>query len=79
LLPFQVDHGRMYYAHSFFMEPSRDGLLSPYQSCYGAVRFSAILRAGSAMAVQFHPEKSHCCGSAFLGGWLKWATGEGFG
>jgi len=74
--PFVCEPGRMYYAHSFYIEPSADGTCHPYQSEYGGVRFGAVVRARRAVGVQFHPEKSHRHGMAFLRSWLDWTSKE---
>jgi glutamine amidotransferase len=75
--PFVCEPGRMYYAHSFYIEPSADGNCYPYQSAYCGVRFGSVVRARRAVGVQFHPEKSHRHGMAFLRNWLDWASREG--
>jgi glutamine amidotransferase len=75
-LPFDCEPGRMYYAHSFYIEPSSDGNCCPYQSAYGGIRFGSVVRARRAVGVQFHPEKSHRHGMAFLRSWLDWASRE---
>jgi len=75
-LPFVCEPGRMYYAHSFYIEPSADGTCYPFQSAYGGVRFGSVVRARRSVGVQFHPEKSHRHGMAFLRSWLDWAVKE---
>jgi glutamine amidotransferase len=75
-LPFQPPNGRMYYAHSYFISPTAEAEAAPYQTEYGGHRFVSIVRARRAMGVQFHPEKSHRHGMAFLRGWLTWAMGS---
>lgn len=75
-LPFQSPHGRMYYAHSCFMSPTNEPESSPYQTEYGGHRFASIVRARRTVGVQFHPEKSHRHGMAFLRAWLTWAMGS---
>jgi imidazole glycerol-phosphate synthase subunit HisH len=46
-----------YYANSYIAEPrSRDSVVAWSQ--YGTERFAAAVRSGSAVGVQFHPEKS---------------------
>jgi glutamine amidotransferase len=75
--PFVCEHGRMYYAHSFYIEPSAHSICYPYQSEYGGVRFGSVVRAHRAVGVQFHPEKSHRHGMALLRSWLDWAGREG--
>jgi len=74
-LPFSAPAGRMYYAQSYFIEPTVDPAHSPYQSEYGGVRFAAAVRSNNAIGLQFHPEKSHRHGMALLRHWLAWAGG----
>jgi glutamine amidotransferase len=76
-LPFVCEPGRMYYAHSFYIETSVDSTCYPYQSEYGGIRFGSVVRERRAVGVQFHPEKSHRHGIAFLRSWLDWASREG--
>lgn len=73
--PFRVESGRMYYAHSFYIEPTADPDSAPYQAEYGGVRFAAAVRSRNAIGVQFHPEKSHRHGLSLLGRWLQWTEG----
>jgi|GEM_PF-253663 len=73
--PFSAPAGRMYYAQSYFIEPTRDPAYSPYQSDYGGVRFASAVRSNNAIGVQFHPEKSHRHGMALLSHWMQWASG----
>lgn len=72
VLPFSVPPGRMYFAHSFYIDPLPSGSGSVCQSEFGGVRFSSVVRAGNAIGAQFHPEKSHRYGKAFLSGWFAW-------
>ena len=74
-LPFGVPPGRMYFAHSYFIEARENPEMFPCQANYGSVRFTTVVRAGRALGVQFHPEKSHRHGIAFLKAWLDWAGG----
>lgn len=70
--PFRVESGRMYYAHSFYIEPTADPDFAPYQAEYGGVRFAAAVRSRNAIGLQFHPEKSHLHGLGLLRQWLRW-------
>lgn len=72
-LPFSPVHGRMYYAHSYLIEPCQDPAFCPYQSSYAGVQFASIVCARRAMGVQFHPERSHRHGMDFLRRWLHWS------
>jgi len=75
-LPFICAPGRMYYSHSFYIEPSADGELYPYQSEYEGVRLVSVIRKSRALGVQFHPEKSHRYGMVFMRSWLDWVAKE---
>lgn len=54
-----------YYANSFACRPSRADVVRAWSSHEGD-RFPAMVREGSAVGVQFHPEKSSSAGVAFL-------------
>jgi imidazole glycerol-phosphate synthase subunit HisH len=54
-----------YYANSFACRPSRPDVVSAW-STHEDDRFPAMVREGSAVGVQFHPEKSSSAGVAFL-------------
>lgn len=71
--PFSVPSGRMYYAQSYYIEPTNPPEYSPYQSHYGDIQFAAAVRSHNAIGVQFHPEKSHRYGMSLLRSWLGWA------
>jgi glutamine amidotransferase len=71
--PFEIPPGRMYYAQSYYIEPTYAPEYSPYQSYYGDIQYAAAVRSLNAIGVQFHPEKSHRYGMNFLRSWLKWA------
>jgi len=72
--PFSIPPGRMYYAQSYYIEPTNAPEFSPYQSNYGDIQFAAAVRSRNAIGVQFHPEKSHRYGMALLQSWLGWAA-----
>ncbi len=74
-LPFDVPAGRVYFAHSYYIEPGPLGDDSRCESEFGGIRFSSVARARNAIGAQFHPEKSHRHGMAFLAGWTSWARG----
>ena len=74
-LPFEVPPGRMYFAHSFYIDPAPLGDDSVCESEFGGVRFTSVARSRNAFGAQFHPEKSHRFGMAFLSGWVRWARG----
>jgi glutamine amidotransferase len=72
-LPFDVVAGRMYYAHSYFIDPPATWQSAPCRSVYGGIQFASVVRSRNAIGVQFHPEKSHDFGRAFVAAWATWA------
>jgi imidazole glycerol-phosphate synthase subunit HisH len=58
-----------YYANSFVCRPTNDSAVVAWSEHEGD-RFPAIVRAGSALGVQFHPEKSSVAGVRFLHAFL---------
>ena len=54
-----------YYANGFACRPARANVVRAW-SVHEADRFPAMVRQGSAVGVQFHPEKSSRAGVAFL-------------
>ena len=75
-LPFRMPVGRVYFTHSYYLDPGPLGAMSRCESEFGGVRFTSVARSRNAIGAQFHPEKSHRHGMAFLGGWFAWATAE---
>ena len=61
--------GIAYYANSFVCRPTDAGAVTAWSTHEGD-RFAAALRAGSAVGVQFHPEKSSGAGLAFVRAWV---------
>jgi glutamine amidotransferase len=59
-----------YYANSFACRPTDTSCVTAWTTHAGD-RFPAVVRAGSAMGVQFHPEKSAAPGVRFLLGALE--------
>jgi glutamine amidotransferase len=55
----------VYYANSFVCRPASDSVVAAWTT-HETDRFPAIVRAGSAVGVQFHPEKSSADGVRFL-------------
>ena len=55
----------VYYANSFVCRPSDESLVSAWTT-HDTDRFPAVVRAGTAIGVQFHPEKSSAPGVRFL-------------
>jgi glutamine amidotransferase len=58
-----------YFDHSYAVQPAEDELVAGW--CEHGDRFAAIVRSGSVLAVQFHPEKSGASGIDFLKGWVS--------
>lgn len=55
---------RVYFNHSFFVPADRDETLAHFS--YRGMQFSAIVRRGNAIGIQFHPEKSYRSGWTIL-------------
>jgi imidazole glycerol-phosphate synthase subunit HisH len=55
----------VYYANSFVCRPSSDSVVAAWTT-HETDRFAAVVRAGTAVGVQFHPEKSSAAGVRFL-------------
>jgi imidazole glycerol-phosphate synthase subunit HisH len=58
-----------YYANSFVCRPTNEASVVAWSEHEGD-RFPAVVRAGSALGVQFHPEKSSTAGVRFLHAFL---------
>jgi glutamine amidotransferase len=58
-----------YYANSFVCRPTNESAVVAWSEHEGD-RFPAVVRAGSALGVQFHPEKSSVAGVRFLHAFL---------
>ena len=54
-----------YYANSYVCRPRDESVVTAWSTHEGD-RFPAIVRAGAAVGVQFHPEKSSAAGVRFL-------------
>jgi len=61
--------GYFYFDHSYAVRPAEDGVVAGW--CEHGGRFAAVVRSGSVLAVQFHPEKSGVSGIEFLKGWVS--------
>ena len=55
----------VYYANGFACRPVSESVVAAWTT-HEADRFPAIVRAGTAVGVQFHPEKSSAAGVRFL-------------
>ncbi len=62
-----------YYANSFVCRPLDESVVTAWSTHEGD-RFPAAVRAGSAVGVQFHPEKSSAPGLAFVHEFLNRAS-----
>ena len=65
--------GTAYYANSYVCRPAgadAERLVTAWSEHEGD-RFPAAVRAGSAVGVQFHPEKSSAPGVAFVAAWVR--------
>ncbi|WP_420963292.1 imidazole glycerol phosphate synthase subunit HisH [Brucella sp. IR073] len=59
------EDARFYFAHSYFVSPgNRDDVV--LEATYGNQNFAAAFQKDNIMGAQFHPEKSHRYGIAFL-------------
>ena len=64
-----VSPERVYYANSFAARPADESVVVAWTT-HDSDRFPAIVRRGTAIGVQFHPEKSSVHGVRFLSGLL---------
>jgi glutamine amidotransferase len=70
-----VDGRRLYFAHSYFAVPDDvDHVLARCE--YGAERFPCVVREGSVVGTQFHPEKSGAVGARLLANWVRTTHSE---
>ena len=60
---------RFYFVHSYHMVPRDED--DVYMTADFAGGFTAAVKRGNVTGVQFHPEKSHAFGIAFLKSWLS--------
>jgi glutamine amidotransferase len=65
-----------YYANSYVCRPDDERVVSAWTT-HEDDRFAAAVRAGSAVGVQFHPEKSSADGVQFLHAFLNDAQTTG--
>lgn len=68
------DEADFYFDHSYAYEAPQLG--SVVASCTHGRTFCAVVRRGSLVAAQFHPEKSQSSGMRFLRGFLNMRTGD---
>lgn len=63
-----LDGRQVYFVHSYYAEPAEDShvvAICPY-----GPSFPAVVRVGSVVATQFHPEKSSAVGARLLAAWV---------
>ncbi len=60
---------RLYFVHSYYAVP-REGEHVVARCAYGGVDFPCLVREGSVVGTQFHPEKSGPVGHRLLRNWL---------
>jgi imidazole glycerol-phosphate synthase subunit HisH len=60
---------RLYFVHSYYAVP-RDAGHVVARCAYGGVDFPCLVREGSVVGTQFHPEKSGPVGARLLANWL---------
>ena len=63
-----VDGAQAYFVHSYYAAPSDDAHV--VATCDYGPGFPAVVRVGSVVATQFHPEKSADVGARILGNWV---------
>lgn len=64
-----VDGQRLYFTHSYYAVPS-DHAHVVATCVYGGVTFPCLVRDGSVVGTQFHPEKSGAVGQRLLSNWV---------
>lgn len=64
-----VDGRRLYFAHSYYAVPADDAHVLA-RCTYGGADFPCVVREGSVLGTQFHPEKSGAVGARFLADWV---------
>ena len=69
-----LDGRRCYFVHSYYADPAEDEHVVATTS-YGP-QFPSVVRVGSVVGVQFHPEKSAGVGRRLLEGWVATLPGS---
>lgn len=70
-----LDGQRLYFAHSYYAVPDdTEHVLARCQ--YGGERFPCVVREGSVIGTQFHPEKSGAVGARVLANWVAMLRDE---
>jgi imidazole glycerol-phosphate synthase subunit HisH len=65
-----LDGRRLYFAHSYYAVP-QDATHVLGRCHYGGVGFPCVVREGSVVGTQFHPEKSGAVGARLLSNWVR--------
>jgi len=63
----------VYFVHSYAAEPGADAHI--VATCRYGPGFAAVVRSGSVVGTQFHPEKSGDVGATLLANWLREVDG----
>lgn len=64
-----IDGRRCYFVHSYFAVPADDAHVVGVTQ-YAGETFPSVVREGSVLGTQFHPEKSGDVGARLLGAWV---------
>ena len=64
-----IDGRRLYFAHSFYAVPADESHVLA-RCTYGGESFPCVVREGSVLGTQFHPEKSGAVGARMLADWV---------
>jgi len=68
-----IDGRRLYFAHSYYAVPDDESHVLA-RCTYGGERFPCVVREGSVLGTQFHPEKSGAVGARVLADWVASAS-----
>jgi imidazole glycerol-phosphate synthase subunit HisH len=66
---------RLYFVHSYYAVPTEVSHVVG-RTVYGGVDFPCLVREGSVVGTQFHPEKSGAVGARLLANWIGTLNGE---
>lgn len=64
-----LDGEQMYFANSYYADPADDAHV--VATCDYGPGFPCVVRTGSVVGTQFHPEKSAAVGAALLTNWVR--------
>ena len=71
-----IDGRRLYFAHSYYAVPEDESHVLA-RCTYGGESFPCVVREGSVLGTQFHPEKSGAVGARMLADWIATIAKEG--